>query len=399
MDLRKIKTIYLKEMLDTLRDRRTLISMILIPIILFPVLIIGMSAVMVMIVKKTEAEVTKIVITGKEFAPALVSLIHDGKTFEIVEEEDFKSALKEKKISAALEFTDDFEKKIREEDSTEAIIYYDATELKSEITSVKLKDILKDYQDSVVAARLSERQIDKSLLYPIKVSEENLAPKEKMGGFMLAMFLPYVIVILAMSGAMYPAIDLTAGEKERGTLETILVTPVSRLDIAAGKFLTVLTASMITILLATISMSLSASFGFAKMGQFASGQPIQFSIRPLSILMLLVLMFPIACLFSSALLSVALFAKSYKEAQSYVTPLMFVVILPAMVSFLPGFELDWRLALIPVVNISMATKEVLLGTYKWSFILLIFISTFIYAGFSIFVTKRLFEKEEVLFRT
>jgi len=399
MDLRKIKTIYLKEMLDTLRDRRTLISMILIPIILFPVLIIGMSAVMVMIVKKTEAEVTKIVITGKEFAPALVSLIHDGKTFEIVEEEDFKSALKEKNISAALEFTDDFEKKIREEDSTEAIIYYDATELKSEITSVKLKDILKDYQDSVVAARLSERQIDKSLLYPIKVSEENLAPKEKMGGFMLAMFLPYVIVILAMSGAMYPAIDLTAGEKERGTLETILVTPVSRLDIAAGKFLTVLTASMITILLATISMSLSASFGFAKMGQFASGQPIQFSIRPLSILMLLVLMFPIACLFSSALLSVALFAKSYKEAQSYVTPLMFVVILPAMVSFLPGFELDWRLALIPVVNISMATKEVLLGTYKWSFILLIFISTFIYAGFSIFVTKRLFEKEEVLFRT
>ena len=399
MNLRKVKTIYFKEMLDTLRDRRTLISMILIPIILFPVLMFGISAVMVMMIKKTEAEITKIAIIGKEFAPTFVSLIDEDKAFEIVEKEDFKSALKEKRICAALEFPADFEKKIREEDSTEAIIYYDAAELKSEITSEKLKDRLKDYQDSVVATRLLERKIDKSLLHPIKISKENLAPKEKMGGFMLAMFLPYVIVILAMTGAMYPAIDLTAGEKERGTLETILVTPVSRLDIATGKFLTVLTASVITILLSTTSMSLSASFGFVKMGQFASEQQIQFSISPLSILLLLALMFPIACLFSSALLSVALFAKSYKEAQSYVTPLMFLVILPAMISFLPGFELDWRLVFIPIVNISLAAKEVLMGTYKWGFILLIFISTFIYAGFSIFVTKRLFEKEDVLFRT
>jgi sodium transport system permease protein len=386
-------------MLDTLRDRRTLYSMILIPIILFPILMFGMSAVMVMMVKKTEAEITKIVIIGKKFAPDFVSLIDTAKAFEIVEEKDFESALKEKKISAALEFPADFEKKIREEDSTEAVIYYDAAELKSDMTSDKLRDRLKDYQDSVVQARLKQRQIDKSLLHPIKISKKNLAPKEKMGGFILAMFLPYVIVILAMTGAMYPAIDLTAGEKERGTLETILVTPVSRLDIATGKFLTVLTASLITIILATTSMSLTASFGFAKMGQFAGQQQTQFSISPLSIILLLGLMFPIACLFSSALLSIALMAKSYKEAQSYITPLMFVVIFPAMISFLPGFELNWRLVFIPIVNVSLAAKEILMGTYKWGFILLIFISTFIYAGFSIFVTKRLFEKEEVLFRT
>lgn len=399
MDFKKVKIIYFKEMLDTLRDRRTLISMILIPIILFPVLMFGMSGVMVMMIKKTEAEITKIVVIGKEFAPHFVSLIDTAKAFEIVEEDDFESALKEKRISAALEFPTDFEKKIMEEDSSEAIIYYDAAELKSDMTSDKLRDRLKDYQDSVVAARLKQRQIDKSLLYPIKISKKNLAPKEKMGGFMLAMFLPYMIIILAMTGAMYPAIDLTAGEKERGTLETILVTPVSRLDIATGKFLTVLTASLITILLATTSMSLTASFGFVKMGQFAPEQQFQFSISPLSIFLLLALMFPIACLFSSALLSVALFAKSYKEAQSYITPLMFLVILPAMISFLPGFELNWRLVFIPIVNISLAAKEVLMGTYKWEFIALIFISTLIYAGFSIFVTKRLFEKEEVLFRT
>lgn len=97
-------------MLDTLRDRRTLISMILIPIILFPVLMFGMSGVMVMMIKKTEAEITKIVVIGKEFAPHFVSLIDTAKAFEIVEEDDFESALKEKRISAALEFPTDFEK-------------------------------------------------------------------------------------------------------------------------------------------------------------------------------------------------------------------------------------------------------------------------------------------------
>ncbi|MCK4224611.1 MAG: ABC transporter permease [candidate division Zixibacteria bacterium] len=398
MNIKKVKIIYFKEILETLRDRRTLISTILIPIILFPVLMFGMSAVMMMMMKKTEAEATKIAVIGEEFASSFVSFLLEGDDFQKVDVADFKSALKEKEIHAALEFPPDFEEKLTLGENSEATIYYDAAELRSSIASEKLSGELKDYQDSLVAERLRDRHIEKSILHPIEINKENLAPKEKMGGFILSMFLPYMIVILAMVGATYPAIDLTAGEKERGTLETILVTPVSRLDISTGKFLTVLTASLITILLSTASMSLTASLGFAQMGEFASEQ-ISFVIKPLSIVLLLLLMFPLAALFSSALLSVSLFAKSYKEAQSYVSPLMFVVILPAMVSFIPGIELNWGLAFVPIVNISLAAREVLLGTFRWGFIGLIFLSTFIYASFSIFVTKRLFEKESVLFRT
>lgn len=398
MNFRKVKIIYFKEVLETLRDRRTLISTILIPIILFPVLMFGMSAVVVMMMKKTEAEATKIAVIGEEFAHSFVSVLLKGDDFQKVDVEDFKSALKDKEIHAALEFPSDFEEKLKLGENSEATIYYDGAEIRSSIAKEKLTGELKDYQDSVVAKRLRERNVEESLLHPIDIKKENLAPKEKMGGFMLSMFLPYMIVILAMVGAMYPAIDLTAGEKERGTLETILVTPVSRLDIATGKFLTVMTASVITIILATASMSLTASLGFGQMNQFASEQ-VSFAIKPLSIVLLLLLMLPLAALFSSALLSVSLFAKSYKEAQSYVSPLMFVVILPAMVSFIPGIELNWGLAFVPIVNISLAAREVLLGTFRWEFIGLIFVSTFIYASFSIFVTKRLFEKEEVLFRT
>ena len=398
MNFRKVKIIYFKEMLETLRDRRTLISTILIPIILFPVLMFGMSAVVVTMMRKTEAEATRIAVIGEEHAGSFLSVLLEGEDFEKMEMEDFKLALKEKEIHAALEFPSDFEDKLTSGRSSQATIYYDGAEIRSSIAKEKLIGELKDYQDSLVAKRLKERDVDESLLHPIEINGENLAPKEKMGGFMLGMFLPYMIVILAMVGAMYPAIDLTAGEKERGTLETILVTPVSRLDIATGKFLTVLTASLITIILSTASMSITAGLGLAQIGEFATEQA-SFAVKPLSIILLLLLMLPLAALFSSALLSIALFGKSYKEAQSYVSPLMFVVILPAMVTFIPGIELNWGLALVPIINTSLATREVLMGTFHWAQIGLIFASTFIYASFSIFVTKRLFEKEDVLFRT
>ncbi len=398
MDLKRVKIIYFKEMLDTLRDRRTLISMILVPILLFPVLMFGMSGLVVFLTKKAEEKPARVMILGKKNAPYLTERIFQDEKFKIVEESDFKNAIKEKRIEAAVVFSEDFERKIEKEDSAQAIIYYDRTEVKSDIAMGKLRDHLRDYEDSIVTFRLKKRKIEKSLLYPVNVKDENVASKEKMGGFMLSMFLPYIVILLALTGAMYPAIDLTAGEKERGTLETILVSPASRGELATGKFLCVMTVSVITAILATCSMGITAGMSFAQMGSF-TGEEAQISIKFISIVVILILLLPISALFSSLLLSISLFAKSFKEAQSYITPFMLLVIMPAMISFMPGVELNWFFAFVPVINVSLALKDALLGSYNWGFIGLIFVSTAIYASFSIFVTKRLFEKEEVLFRT
>ena len=398
MNLKKVKIIFFKEMLDTLRDRRTLFAMILIPLILFPVLGLGFGSLATMIVEKTEKEVSKITVIGREYAPSLFSQLKDNKGFELVEEKDFELALKGKTLHAALEFSEDFEKRIETEDSAKVTIYYDGAEFRSEMAGDKIEKWLNNYKDSVIKERLKKRDIDQSLLKPIEIKTENVASKEKMGGFMLSMFLPYMIVILALTGAMYPAIDLTAGEKERGTLETLLVSPASRADIATGKFLTVLTASVVTSILATLSMTFSMKMGMMKFEEMA-GQSAQFSLSFQSILVILLLLLPISALFSSALLSISLLAKSFKEAQNYITPLMIVAILPAMISILPGVELSWGFVFIPVVNVCLALKEFLVGTYRWGFVALIFLSTVVYASFSIFITKRLFEKEGVLFRT
>lgn len=400
MNFKKIKIIYFKEMKDILRDRRTLISMLLVPILLFPILMFGMTSLSMMMAKKTGERVNRLVIISREEAPTLFSILQEHKSFEIVQEKDYRTALKDKRITAALEFSKDFEKKIGAGDSAQVKIYFDKAEIQSDMASDKLGNILKAFQDSVVTERLKDRNVDRSLLHPVKIKMENLASKEKMGGFFLSMFLPYMIMIMALTGAMYPAIDLTAGEKERGTLETLLVSPASRGEISSGKFLAVFTASLVTAIVSTVSMVISAGTSFAKFKEAGEiGKEAIFFISPLSILVLFLLIIPYCCLASSILLSLSLFAKSYKEAQSYISPLLIIIIMPAMASFLPGLELSVGMAFIPIINISLALKQILLGTYNWGYIGLIFLSTALYASLAVFITRMLFEKEQVLFRT
>jgi sodium transport system permease protein len=213
----------------------------------------------------------------------------------------------------------------------------------------------------------------------------------------MAMMLPYMLMILTVTGGMYPALDITAGEKERNTLETLLVAPVARWQIAVGKFLTVLTAGFVTMLLSVASMTISMRWGMA--GMSGEGQQSMFSMSAGTLGWILLLMIPMATLFSALLVVISISARSYKEAQSYVTPLLMIVIMPAMISFVPGIELNLPLTFVPVVNLCLALKEVLLGIAKPVQILAVFGTTALYAAFMLFVATRIFDRESVLFRT
>ena len=210
-----------------------------------------------------------------------------------------------------------------------------------------------------------------------------------------------MVIILSMTGAIYPAIDLTAGEKERGTMETILSSPVSRLDLVLGKFLLVFSASLTTAVLSVTSMGLS----FAYMGHAlsnsanTSGAGIHMNLGLTSVIAVFLMALPLSILFSAALMTIALFAKTYKEAQSYLTPMTFVVIFPAIAAMLPGVELTPKLALIPILNVSLLCKELVTGTYHWNFIAIIFSSTCVYAAAALFLAIKMFQRESVLFRS
>lgn len=405
MKLVTIGIVYRKEMLDMLRDRRTLISMIVVPLLLMPVLIFGMAAMAAKLIDRAQRESAAIMLLGAQHAPSLAEQLRETEGFEVVPPAgDYARRIEDKELRAAVEFPPGFEEQLSTDEQPSPLrvkIYHYEGELRSTFAVRNLQEILRDYRDRVVEQRLAARQLSPDILEPFKTEEENVASPEKVGGARLGGLIPYIVILLSLTGAMYPAIDLTAGEKERGTIETILASPVSRGALAAGKFLAVLTASLATVLLSLASMVGTMTL-VAPMGDFRtrSGAPLfQFAFSAKAIAAVLGMILPLAVMFSAALLAIALLAKSFKEAQSYISPLMIVVILPAVAAVLPGIELDARLSLVPILNVSLVSKDILTGTYQWNYIAIIFVSSCVYAAAALGIAAAAFKRESVLFRT
>jgi len=404
MSLRNIGIVYRKELTDSLRDRRTLVSMIVVPILLMPLLTIGMGVLSAKLIGKAQEEIPSVMIVGGEDSPVVHAALQKFDGVNIVPySADYKDEISNKQLRAAVEIPAGFDAKLGAGEPMTVKIFMYEGEIKSGFAVQKLQKFFDDMRDAAVRNRLDARHLPESLIKPFDIKQENVAPPEKVSGALLGGFVPYFVILLSLTGAMYPAMDLTAGEKERGTIETILCSPVSRTHLVLGKFLLVLTASVVTALLSVSSMAVS--FGVARrfllsMSKKSDAEQIlQITISVKSVMLVFFMVLPLAVLFSAALLAIALFAKSYKEAQSYISPLMIVVILPAVAAILPGTELNSKLALIPVLSTSLISKEIVSGTYHWNYIALIFLSSCVYAAVALTIAVKLFQREDVLFRT
>jgi sodium transport system permease protein len=403
MSLRNVGIVYRKELTDSLRDRRTLISTIVVPMLLIPAMTVGLGGFMSSMLKKAEQEAPQVMVLGGADSPGVVSALEHLPAMQIIPpSDDYARRITNKQLRAAVRIPDGFEQSLEHGDPAAVEVYVYASDLKSEIAGAKLQAFFQDLKQRTVEKRLAQRGLPPSVLRPFEVVKKNVAPEEKVSAAAAGAILPYLVILMCMTGAMYPAMDLTAGEKERGTMETILTSRVSRTHLVLGKFLLVLTASITTAILAISSMwvsSLIAAKMFASaLPQKAAAAQLHLVVRAQDLLAVLVLVLPVAVLFSAALLAISLFAKSNKEAQSYISPLMILVIVPAVASLMPGVELDARLALVPILSTSLVTKEVFMGTYHWGYIAIIFASSCAYAAVALYAAVRLFQREDVLFR-
>jgi sodium transport system permease protein len=403
MSLRNIGIVYRKEFTESLRDRRTVISMIVVPLLLMPLLTIGIGGVMVRQLGQAREEVPKIMILGGHDSPTLKKQLEQLKQVEFVPEKpDYAEEISNRQIRAAVEIPDGFDAQLAAGQFMTVKIFMYEGELKSSFGAERLQKFFRDLRDRAVRQNLAARQLPESMIRPFDIQQLNVAPAEKVGGAVLGGMVPYFVILLCLTGAMYPAMDLTAGEKERGTMETILCSPVSRTHLVLGKFLMVLTASLATAVLSLASMAVS--FGVGKqmllgITHGAAGTAMQISVSGKAIVSIFFMVLPLAVFFSAALLAISLFAKSFKEAQSYISPLMIVVVLPAVAAMLPGVELNTAMAFVPVLNTSLISKEIITGTYHWKYIALIFASSSLYAAAAIAIAVKLFQREDVLFRT
>ena len=402
MNGRAIRIVYGKELRDSLRDRRTIISMIVVPVLVMPMLMFGIGTLMFKTMTKARQEIPRVMIIGGENSPKVLSALHAAKNLQIVPAtEDFTNQIVEKRVRAVVKLPQDFDATIARGDKAEVEIYEYQGEIKSGFAAGNLNAFFQNLRDTTVRERLESRGVPVEVLKPFTIHRQNVAPPAKVTGSLLGGMLPYIIIILCMTGAMYPAIDVTAGEKERGTMETILCCPVGRTELVLGKFLMVLTASVGTVVLSLLSMGATLQLakrvlaGSAPRGALQNVATIDIGGLAGVFLMLL----PVAVMLSAALLMVGLFSKSFREAQSYCGPLMLVVIVPAIAAMLPGVDLNASLAVVPLLNVSLVCKEMISGTWHWNYILLIFGSACLYAAAALAAAVWMFHREEVLFRS
>ena len=397
MSWKNIKLIFIKELVGSIRDRRTIIAMIIVPLVFYPLLFAGIGYFSKLGSIKSEEVNSKIIIDGAEFAPQLVKSLRDYEKIEILTIEDNSPVkLQNSDIQAILVIPPDFKYKIEQEEPNKLILKYDDTEAKSRIARQRIDQIIEKYKDEIVIQRLSRLDLKEELLTPLILQEENIATAEKMTGSFLAVLLPYLIIILIFTGAMHTAVDITAGEKERGTIATLLASQISRLEIVLGKCFAVMFISFTSMVLGLFGLTIAFLSGTSIAGGI---EGVKFGISANTIFLLFLVLFPLVGLASAVLVMVGIFARNIREASSYITPIYMLTIFLGIISISQGMELTGKMFLVPVLNSSFVFKELLMGKIYWNHILTTFSANMVIAGLALLGATRLFSKEEVLFRS
>lgn len=405
--MKNIFTIWKKELQDTLRDRRTLMSMVVLPMVLMPLIMIGLFKIMEVQIKSLEAESAKVALYGTE-TEVMKSFLEKQDKIEIIEtDKEVEMAVKDKDVQVGVVVPDGYENQLEQNKPVELQIYYNSIDDKSATAVSKVNVAINEYNSQLLAQRFTVKKIDPNILTGLVLSPQDVATEQEKGGFGLGFLLPLFLVMWATSGGQYTAIDVSAGEKERKTLESLLLTPVKRIELVSGKFMAIATVSLVSVVVSLVSMFgvfkvfgssfLSGNYDMSAETSLFSG--LEFTFEPKAFFLLLLISFLIVVMFSAVLLSIAIFARSFKEAQSYISPSYLIVILPTVIiNSIPGFSPpDWFYA-IPVINSVSIFKEILIGTYNTTHIMLTVVSLVVASAISIWVATTIYQKENVLFK-
>src|SRR5262249_41585426 len=315
MQLQSIKLIYLKEILDLLRDRRTIISMVVFPLLVMPIIFLGLNYFLFRSMNRAQVKQFSIALkqeTGLEgMTPSL-----EQAGFRVRLSDNPRRAVENKETELGVDVSG-------ETNSPAIRIYADQSQLEATVASGRIEAALNQLKEARIKNELQRAGIPERILTPFTVEKVNTAPPQKMSGMFVGAIIGYMFVMFMLMGAMYPAIDMTAGEKERRTMEMLLSSPAGRGEIVLGKILVAISASFMTSVLTIISFGISFFFGMK--GFRSDRQPqlvMEIPLDAKTFVLIFVSIIPMAVLSASLIIAIATMAKSYKEAQSYLTPLL-----------------------------------------------------------------------------
>jgi sodium transport system permease protein len=484
MSWKNIKLIFLREVRDQLRDRRTLFMITILPVLLYPMLGLGMVEMMLTF---SEQRRTVVVLNAKDLpdkpafldeqgiAPEwLKGNAKDESPFRVVTDldqppqsgivplrrgqlsredvllnaqllatriansrsadesgpvlesspvtpetktaEDLSAAFSKSGLQVLIIVPEGYADSIRDlqqsiSSRTEAetsgnlpqlLVVRNSADDKSAVAFAKIQSALRSWENSLRHETFQQASLPSVLQNPARVEWVEVARGEQVAANVWSKLFPAMLVIMALTGAFYPAIDLGAGEKERGTMETLLISPARRVELVLGKFLTIMLFSVASALMNLLSMGITGQNMASAMGAGLSDN-ISLEFPGISSLAwLLILLIPLAALFSALCLALATFAKSTKEGQYYLTPLLMAVMGMTMFCLSPAVEMTPMYSVLPVINVALLLKGLLLTSSQSAGLLAyaipVLISSFGYSILALWWAMDLYNSEGVLFR-
>ncbi len=361
MNWSDIRILYLRELRSAFRERSIVINSVLIPIILYPLMFWLVYTGFTFVSGKAADLDSRIMLAN--FPAGHEQLLRDlknDKHIKIRESDDPENDIHRGTLDASVEFTADAA------NGFHAQITFDESRDQSAQAEAKVEQIIGAYRDRYLQLTATRLGITREQFQNIWIDSENVSTERQMGQFVLGLLLPIMLMVMLALGGFYPAIDSTAGERENSTWETIMTSGTARANILLAKYFYVATMSAMAALLNVAAMTFSMRTILAPLGGSIGAMSFQIPLRSLPVIAIgAVLM---ALFVAAGMMTLASFARNFKEGQSMVSPFYLIVILP--VSFLqtPGLEFSTRMALIPIVNVTMMFREAITGVYHWQLI-------------------------------
>ena len=394
--------VLLKELKDMFRDKKTIIMSLVIPIVMFPVLFWVMGFAM----NSNSATVNKnlkIAISDKGNS-SFGQFVKAQKNVNIIASTNPEQDVKDGKVYLYLEIPENMDESLKSEKVANISITYDNSSQQSSTAGDMINSFMTAYSKEVVASRLKGRNIDTNILTPIIIDTKTVTKADNgIATMILSLMLPLLLMVYSVSGPIPAATDQGAGEKERGTLEPLLTTQAGRMSLLWGKFLSITIIGLMTMVASMIGLYIGMTENggmFSTVGSAggASTGGFNLDIKAILFIGLVTVLFTMA--FGALELAVSIFARSFKEAQTYLSPLIIIALVPTYGTYmLDAKNIDILFFNIPIANGVCLLKEFISGIYNYGHMAITFGWLIVYIVGSIALATYMFNKEEVIFRT
>ena len=429
-------TLFQKEITETLRDRKTILMAVGLPILLYPLIAMSLTKLQESRAEAQEAVRSKVAVWGP-LSETLKSDLEKTSKLDLISGLGLDASLQakllagslpplptldeetpihtnaptvkpsqvasagshpillaaealvgERKADAVLLLDANFQSQVSSGGVARAHVLFDSVRDASGKAHERLSQALESLRKQEVARREKAHGLPAGFSKAYQVEERNLAPQQRRTGKFLGSMLPFILIVLSASGGLYATIDLTAGEKERNTLQTLLCAPLTGLEIIVGKFF----AAWMIVLITTLANLLSMAATFARI--FAGSGGFQTSIGTYALVFLVLL--PATFMLTAIFLSIAVFARDFKDGQNLLTPMFMLLTMPLGATMLPDVELNVWTSAVPLVNIALLIKGVFIAEAKPELIFFTLLTSVLYAGLALAFAARVFQQEQVL---